>query len=113
MEQTFTKEDLCELGHPATDISDVTMDQIEILGGVRYGCVYWIHQLTASLSGGIESELLGMTQRFLEKHVLYWMEALSLLQSIPQGVVELGELVSVLQVSIPHLSQSWRYRRGR
>ena len=45
----------------------------------------------------------GRVHTFLEEHLLHWLEALSLLRSVSDGVLAIGELKTLLAVShAPH-----------
>ena len=81
---------LCSLG---IGIDDIEVPDPDPLHGSRYLCVHWVdHLCNADLTGNAEpvrTELL----KFFSKKFLYWLEALSLLRNVPQGVAAMSRLV--------------------
>ena len=70
------------------------------LASARYACVYWVdHLMDMVQDGHIPHDLYddGLVYRFLTKHLLHWLEALSLLRSIPSGIQALSKLLSALK----------------
>jgi hypothetical protein len=74
------------------------------LESVRYSCIYWLDHLiegmrdysTVIIEIGHVSSLTG----FLERQLLHWLEALSLLGSISHGIQSILKLLSQLEVSL-------------
>ncbi|KAH7634864.1 hypothetical protein B0T09DRAFT_276202 [Sordaria sp. MPI-SDFR-AT-0083] len=71
------------------------------LATVRYSCAYWVDHLCDSISdtNTNRNDLLqdnGVVYTFLKTKYLYWLEALSLLQAMPAGVVAIRKLESLL-----------------
>lgn len=70
------------------------------LKSLAYPCLHWVDHLCESDSeitinvAEIKNDLL----KFLSTKYLYWLEALSLLRSIPEGVVSMSKLASFFQV---------------
>jgi hypothetical protein len=99
------RRDLCGLENPGARIEGMT-EQIEesVLPQIAYACEYWVDHLCASnLTSSVTSEDIlrdgGVVDLFLQKKFLYWLEALSLCKSMPKGVVAVGKLWSLMQVS--------------
>ncbi|KAL9476914.1 hypothetical protein ACSS6W_006755 [Trichoderma asperelloides] len=93
------KRDIYGLSKPGFLISDLTSQDIpspDPLAPVGYCCVYWIDHLEESilLSGDSKGEELIST--FLSKKYLYWLESLSLLQSMHQGQIGMRKLERLL-----------------
>lgn len=63
---------------------------------VQYACRYWVEHLQQS---DIELCDNGQVHKFLEEHFLYWLEALSLIRKMSDGVVMMRTLESILTVS--------------
>jgi hypothetical protein len=62
---------------------------------LRYGCHYWVDYLARSQRGIKDGDA---THRFLEKHLLHWLEAMSLMNETGlcvQSVARLRALVTV------------------
>ena len=67
---------------------------------VAYACEYWVDHLEACAQDydGILSDG-GKVHVFLQKHLLHWLEAMSLLLKIPEAVAAMQKLQSLLRVS--------------
>lgn len=102
----FLGKDICALKIPgarADELSNIQIDS-QIPKHVQYACCYWIdHVLLTSHDRRIEIGLLhegGQIHTFLKKHLLYWIETLSLVGKTSQGVLMMTKLESMLQVCI-------------
>jgi hypothetical protein len=84
-------------GYP---IEQVEQPDPDPLGTSRYSCVYWIDHLYACPQD-YDHILLddGKAHRFLQKHLLHWLEAMSLLKKIPDAIAAIRKLQSMLTVS--------------
>jgi hypothetical protein len=98
------RRDIYQLGEFGYPVMEVRTPCPDPLATARYACVYWIEHLCDWLSQppldrnkdiGYVSRILG---EFMRKKYLYWLEALSLCGSIPEGVVSLGRLSPLVQV---------------
>lgn len=73
------------------------------LAAVRYSCIYWMdHLIECKHEGQAQCGYLqdnGIVHKFLEKHYHHWLEALSILQSVPKGIMAMLKLYELLQVS--------------
>ncbi|RDW71669.1 hypothetical protein BP5796_07703 [Coleophoma crateriformis] len=91
------KKNVCHLPLPGTLVEEIeTADVREQLApAVQYACRNWVYHLQQS-----QIELADNTgvHIFLQKHFLHWLEALSLMRSMPSGVVMLKTLSSILAV---------------
>ncbi|KAK5997598.1 Vegetative incompatibility protein HET-E-1 [Cladobotryum mycophilum] len=86
--------DICSLKSLAIHIQDIDESLWSPLVSIRYQCTYWIDHLTCASEHEIFSDLQDNCTVFLfltEKY-LYWLEALSLLRSIDQGIIMLHKL---------------------
>jgi hypothetical protein len=92
--------DMCSLRKPGARIKEAT-DQVEasILPQSTYACEYWIDHLCACTQD-YDDTLLdnGKAHCFLQKHLLHWLEAMSLLRKIPHAIAATQKLKSVLTV---------------
>ncbi|RKK89120.1 Vegetative incompatibility protein HET-E-1 [Fusarium oxysporum] len=91
------RRDMYDLYHPGTSIDDVRQPEPDPLASVRYSCVYWADHLKDAMLhdalrpiGDLQDG--GTVYRFLSSKYLYWLEALSLLGGIPEGVIAMTEL---------------------
>ncbi|KAF2811645.1 HET-domain-containing protein [Mytilinidion resinicola] len=90
---------LGSLGYPA---ELVTQPDPDPLAASRYSCVYWVNHLcnwipNASIDHSLDLQDSGAVKSFLEEKYLYWLEALSLCKSIPEGVVSVARFEAVIQ----------------
>jgi hypothetical protein len=72
---------------------------------IEYMCQYWVrHLIYYTNSGrGRENQILfdnGKIHQFLQKHFLHWIEALSLLGQLAEGVLMITDLESKIDVGI-------------
>lgn len=112
--------DMYDLGHTGSLADRISPPESDPLAPIQYSCVYWINhllELETSRQQAISSEkwddhlisvdsnfkdlndifkVGGAVYRFLEKKYLQWLEALSLLSEIPEGVEAMGRLESHL-----------------
>jgi hypothetical protein len=70
-----------------------------------YSCVYWVDHLCDWDSGKSvkhrdDIQDGGAVNKFLRVKYLYWLEALSLLRRVSEGVLSMDKLEGLLQVSL-------------
>ncbi|KAH6661851.1 NWD1 like protein, partial [Halenospora varia] len=103
MELVLSKKlgrDVYGLGAPGFPIDQVRQADSDPLSPARYSCVYWIdHLLDCDRTRSATTDLQdgGSVEKFLRRSFLYWLEALSLCRSMPEGVVSIAKLESLLQ----------------
>ncbi|KAA8629413.1 hypothetical protein SMACR_08962 [Sordaria macrospora] len=98
---TTLRRDIYSLMAPGFPSNKVQIPNPDPLATVRYSCVYWVDHLCDSVSGTDTKrhDLLqdnGVIYTFLKTKYLYWLEALSLLQAMPAGVVAIRKLEGLL-----------------
>ncbi|EHK15882.1 uncharacterized protein TRIVIDRAFT_195814 [Trichoderma virens Gv29-8] len=101
MDRTLRKN-ICSLPYLGllTD-DDVRNPNTDPLSAVRYSCVYWIDHLCEGYTSGT-SNILDDDKDvyvFLQKHLLHWLEALSLLQCLAIEMAPLQTYSSALAFS--------------
>lgn len=102
MFQTLQR-DICNIkvsGFPATQVQRPAPHP---LGATRYACTYWVEHLQASgcyQTLGISLSDGGYVDRFLQQKYLQWLEALSILGSISNGIQAMRKLVVLLWVCV-------------
>jgi len=91
------KKDLCKLGKPDCLASEIDQNLVKIClpAHVQYACRYWIRHLQQSGILHHHEEVL----HFLKKHFLHWLEALSFMRQMSEGVLAIQTLKSILTVS--------------
>ena len=93
------QRDMYNLRDPGLPIDQVTQPEPDPLAPARYSCVFWVDHLCDSDHGG-DLQQGGIVDKFLRSKYLYWLEALSLLGSMSEGVHSILNLDSLLLVSI-------------
>jgi hypothetical protein len=87
---------------PGISIDQVTPPEPDPLVAVRYSCLYWVDHLLDCYNSEDKIEGLQDTDSvysFLCHSFLYWLEALSLIRSLSQGIVAIRKLENWLEVS--------------
>ncbi|KAH9206332.1 NACHT domain-containing protein [Leptodontidium sp. 2 PMI_412] len=89
------RRDVYWLGNPGITIDQVKQPDPDPLTAVRYSCLYWVdHLLQCQTREETIKDLKdsGPVYSFLRQYFLYWLEALSLLKSVSEGVVMVRKL---------------------
>ena len=87
------KRDLCKLGSPGFPIDQVLPRHLDALASLHYACIFWVDHLHDS--GAAIKEALhdnGDVHTFIHDKYLYWLESLSLLRSMPEGIKAVHKL---------------------
>jgi hypothetical protein len=97
---TTLQRDIYKLKHPGFSIEEIKSPDLDPLAPIRYACVYWVDHLCETESShdgvGFYEEKI---DKFWRKHFLHWLEALSLIRSISDGVFAIAKLAGSLKVS--------------
>ena len=95
------QRDVYGLRHPGCSIDKVEQPNLDPLAPIRYACVYWVDHLCEIKSSHDEVGLYdnGTIDVFLRKHFLHWLEALSLIKDISDGILAIVKLIGLLTVS--------------
>lgn len=98
------RRDIYSLGAPGFSIDNVKQPNLDPLATVRYSCVFWVghlHDWHSSESAKHLDDLEDSgVDKFLRKKYICWLEALSLLRSMSEGVLSMAKLEGLLQVSL-------------
>jgi len=94
----YLKRDICNLQLPGALISNVEDGNVEkcIPLDVQYACRHWVYHVQQSTTKLYDNDPVHI---FLRKHFLHWLEALSLIGKLNEGVLALKILESILRVS--------------
>ncbi|KAH0551690.1 hypothetical protein GP486_007093 [Trichoglossum hirsutum] len=97
------RRDIYGLGAPGFPIERVRQPEPDPLAAVRYSCIYWVDHLcdfnsSRNTKGDLQDH--GAVDRFLRTKYIYWLEALSLLRSMSEGVISMTKLENAYQVYI-------------
>ncbi|KAK0703385.1 hypothetical protein B0T26DRAFT_658964 [Lasiosphaeria miniovina] len=92
------RRDMYDLRAPGIPIDEVQTPSPDPLATVRYSCVFWVDHLRDSISDEDmpQCNTLDVVRAFLEKKYLYWLEALSLLRAMSEGVIAIRQLEGLL-----------------
>lgn len=95
------RRNIYTLQHPGFCITDVRPPLEDPLAPIQYACVYWVDHLheMGSSHNGMYLHDNGSVDVFLKKHFLHWLEALSLMKSMSNGVSAIAKLLSLVTVS--------------
>ena len=98
------KKDICDLGAPGIVIGEVEPGRVArcLSTPVQYVCCYWVNHLLRSWgydAGSMSPRDQEEVQTFFCRAFLHWIEALSLMDKVSEGVIMVMELESVIQVS--------------
>lgn len=98
MEVNTLKKDICNLHMPGTLREDVDRRKIDgyLPSEVQYACLYWVHHLKGSRARLHDGHRL---LQFLQRHILHWLEALSLMGRISESIRLIEELQGLVDVS--------------
>ncbi|OJD26863.1 hypothetical protein ACJ73_01743 [Blastomyces percursus] len=92
------KQDICGLRYPGTSVAEVDKSTVEkfLPQSVQYACKHWILHLDKSQTKLVDN---GEIHIFLRKHLLHWIESLSLLGIMSEGIVMLRLLETLVMAS--------------
>ncbi|KAH6977632.1 hypothetical protein EDB80DRAFT_264764 [Ilyonectria destructans] len=95
------RRDIYELRDPGFPSDQVSCPDPNPLASVRYSCVSWIDHLDDSEPGAkMRDNALqdgGVVHDFIRKMYLYWLESLSLLRGLSEGVLAVQKLEALVR----------------
>jgi len=98
MQETL-KRDMYGLRHPGFSIDNLKVPDPDPLASIRYASVHWIdHLYEAQYRDYVVDG--GVVHKFLERCLLYWIEALGLFQEISDAVFATAKLERLLKASL-------------
>jgi hypothetical protein len=92
------KYDVCDIKDPTTPNSEVASPNLSIRLhkrvslSVRYACKFWISHIVDS--GVPDINLAALICEFASKHVLHWIELLSIMGQIPYAMTNLSNIIA-------------------
>jgi len=92
------KENICQLQIPGKPREDVDKQDIDkhLPPEVQYACLFWVHHWKRSANKVKNGD---QAHKFLRRHFLHWLEALSLIGKISESNSMIGTLQSLIAVS--------------
>jgi hypothetical protein len=99
------RQDMCSLSGPGVLRSEIDEGTIasSLSPELQYACRYWISHLKQSQHDIIDGDT---THMFLQKHLLYWLEVMSLMRESSRCIHLLDSLQALIGVGFIHNS-SW------
>jgi hypothetical protein len=96
-------DDICEVVIPGKLVTEVGQSQIQqcLPPEVQYACLYWIQHVQ---KGGVQLHDDDFVHQFLKIHVLHWLEAMSWMGKISDGIRDITLLESIVNVSVDRLT---------
>ncbi|KAH8600212.1 WD40-repeat-containing domain protein [Bisporella sp. PMI_857] len=94
------RRDIYSLSAPGISIDQVKPPDPDLLDAARYSCLYWIDHLLDCITKGNTMNNFkdgGSVYSFLCQSFLYWLEALSLMRSLSDGILMIRKLENWLQ----------------
>ena len=105
------RRDILDLRLPGIPTKDISLPTPNPLEAVVYACIFFVDHLCASKHHWHESPEPEPLGHFLQKKYLYWLEALSILGGISDGIHAMKKLETFIKVCIaPGLS--WKIKSG-
>ncbi|CAG8887462.1 unnamed protein product [Penicillium egyptiacum] len=95
------RRDILDIKFAGYRVQELRQPGLNLLAAAQYACVYWVDHLQDSRYDknddfGLDGECV---DAFLQHEYLHWLEALSLLGSISQGIAALLKLARLIVVS--------------
>jgi hypothetical protein len=96
---TALKQDICDQRAPGVLVADVESVRVEqcLRPEIQYACLYWVQHLQKCSDGLHDNDQI---HRFLLVHLLHWLEALSWMRKISEGIVAITSLETIALVSL-------------
>ena len=97
-ERNYLKKDICGLQMPGKRREEIKQKTIFkcLPSEVQYACLYWIYHLKGSKYKVRDGDKI---HQFLERYLLQWLEALSLIGRISESIGLINKLQSLTDVS--------------
>ena len=97
---------------------DISIPAQDPLASVRYSCTYWADHLCDSnpdwsANNAEKPQLAATIEGFFRETYLYWIEALSLCQSVEQGIVAVTKVLQLVEVWLRLIIYSQYAKKAR
>lgn len=95
--------DMCALRVPGALLEEISNINMDSIAPIRYACCHWVdHLCQVDLILLKQAYLVddGEVHKFLQKYLLYWFEALSLMRETSRGVLMIKRLQALVDVSM-------------
>ncbi len=90
------RKNICEIGEPGKLISEIDRTTVSrhISPDLEYACLYWTYHLQQGGRVTNEDEIY----TFVRTHFLHWLESLSLLRRLSDGIQSIRDLLAIIPV---------------
>jgi hypothetical protein len=97
------KQDICGLGTPGILVTDIESSRVEqhLPLEVQYACLYWVQHFQKC---GAQFHDNDKVHQFLQVYLLCWLEVLSWMRKVSEGIRAITALESHILVSRPYYS---------
>lgn len=94
------RQNMCNLSRPGTPRSEIDQRKIDccLQPEIQYACRYWVHHLKQSENYIRDNDSV---DAFLQKHFIYWLEAMSLIGKVCESIHMINSLQSLTDVRQP------------
>ncbi|KAF1815014.1 hypothetical protein P152DRAFT_392310 [Eremomyces bilateralis CBS 781.70] len=102
---TSLKQDICVMESPGVLVANISSNRVQqyFTPEIQYACLYWVQHLQKSDARLYDNDLV---HQFLQIHLLHWLEALSWMRRISEGIYAITSLEAVaLEHHCPRLSE--------
>jgi len=91
------QQDICSIREPGVLITEISNDMIQsvITADLQYACRYWVYHFQQGNSVEEDNRIL----QFLMQHLLHWLEVLTLVGEVSEGVLMITGLEKILKVN--------------
>ncbi|KAF2182636.1 hypothetical protein K469DRAFT_669646 [Zopfia rhizophila CBS 207.26] len=95
---TSLRQDICDVDAPGALVADVKRGQVEqcLPPEVQYACLHWVQHLQKSGTRLCDND---QVHQFLKERFLHWLEALSWIREVPEGIHAIASLESIALIS--------------
>ncbi|KAF2188446.1 putative WD-repeat protein [Zopfia rhizophila CBS 207.26] len=95
---TSLMQDICDVKAPGVRVASVESARVEqcLPPELQYACLYWIRHLQMSGAQLYDND---QVHQFLKVHLLHWLEVLSWMRRVSEGIYALNSLESIALTS--------------
>lgn len=99
------RKDICRLGNWTIEMGHIKPSEISaaVPPDLEYACLNWVYHLVQCRQGGTDGYLAryhltnSHIYDFLREHLLHWVEALSFIGKVPEGIIMMKSLQEIEQ----------------
>ncbi|CAG8321056.1 unnamed protein product [Penicillium salamii] len=95
------RRNVLDINHPGTLAQEISIPSPSPLAIAEYACIYWVDHLQASkhnMAPGLSQDVRSRIDVFLKQKFLHWLEAISILGRLSDGIQAMQKLEILAQV---------------